>query len=126
MAATLHIKKNSYVINLIIQGKTQITSKQINERKGTSQIDIMKSVLIMKNNNNIYKNNTKKQQRTLFGKKFFVKVHGLYFKFIAQRNISILIYMLVIIAYVALFRRIQEYMALDANNITLVFDSGNI
>ena len=26
----------------------------------------------------------------------------------------------------ALFRRIQEYIALDANNITLVFDSGNI
>ena len=25
-----------------------------------------------------------------------------------------------------LFRRIQEYIALDANNITLVFDSGNI
>ena len=26
----------------------------------------------------------------------------------------------------ALFRGIQEYIALDANNITLVFDSGNI
>ena len=26
----------------------------------------------------------------------------------------------------ALFRGIQEYVALDANNITLVFDSGNI
>ena len=26
----------------------------------------------------------------------------------------------------ALFRAIQEYIALDANNITLVFDSGNI
>ena len=26
----------------------------------------------------------------------------------------------------ALFREIQEYIALDANNITLVFDSGNI
>ena len=26
----------------------------------------------------------------------------------------------------ALFRWIQEYIALDANNITLVFDSGNI
>ena len=25
-----------------------------------------------------------------------------------------------------LFRGIQEYIALDANNITLVFDSGNI
>ena len=26
----------------------------------------------------------------------------------------------------ALFRRIQEYIALDANDITLIFDSGNI
>ena len=26
----------------------------------------------------------------------------------------------------ALFRGIQEYISLDANNITLVFDSGNI
>ena len=26
----------------------------------------------------------------------------------------------------ALFQGIQEYIALDANNITLVFDSGNI
>ena len=26
----------------------------------------------------------------------------------------------------ALFRRIQEYVALDANNITFFFDSGNI
>ena len=26
----------------------------------------------------------------------------------------------------ALFRGIQEYIAFDANNITLVFDSGNI
>ena len=26
----------------------------------------------------------------------------------------------------ALFRGIQEYIALDANNITFVFDSGNI
>ena len=26
----------------------------------------------------------------------------------------------------ALFRGIQEYIALDANNITLIFDSGNI
>ena len=26
----------------------------------------------------------------------------------------------------ALFRGIQEYIALDANNITLVFNSGNI
>ena len=26
----------------------------------------------------------------------------------------------------ALFRGIKEYIALDANNITLVFDSGNI
>ena len=26
----------------------------------------------------------------------------------------------------ALFRGIQEYIALDANNITLAFDSGNI
>ena len=26
----------------------------------------------------------------------------------------------------ALFRGIQEYIAIDANNITLVFDSGNI
>ena len=26
----------------------------------------------------------------------------------------------------ALFRGIEEYIALDANNITLVFDSGNI
>ena len=26
----------------------------------------------------------------------------------------------------ALFRGIQEYIALDSNNITLVFDSGNI
>ena len=26
----------------------------------------------------------------------------------------------------ALFRGIQEYIALDGNNITLVFDSGNI
>ena len=26
----------------------------------------------------------------------------------------------------ALFRGIQEYIALDANNITLVFDSGNV
>ena len=26
----------------------------------------------------------------------------------------------------AFFRGIQEYIALDANNITLVFDSGNI
>ena len=26
----------------------------------------------------------------------------------------------------ALFRGLQEYIALDANNITLVFDSGNI
>ena len=26
----------------------------------------------------------------------------------------------------ALFRVMQEYIALDANNITLVFDSGNI
>ena len=26
----------------------------------------------------------------------------------------------------ALFRGIQDYIALDANNITLVFDSGNI
>ena len=26
----------------------------------------------------------------------------------------------------ALFRGTQEYIALDANNITLVFDSGNI
>ena len=28
--------------------------------------------------------------------------------------------------WMALFRGIQEYIALDANNITLVFDSGNI
>ena len=54
----------------------------------------MKSELIMKNNN-------KNKNKYLEGKLF--NVHGLYFKFIVQRNIPILKYMLVIIAYVAIW-----------------------
>ena len=64
---------------------------------------MMKSELIMKNNNRkkiiIKKQHkittTKNKINYLEGKLF--KVHGLYFKFIAQRNIPILKYMLVLL-----------------------------
>ena len=42
-------------------------SKQINERKDTSQINIMKSELIMKNSNTKKKNYKKKTQKTTIG-----------------------------------------------------------
>ena len=48
--------------------------KQINERKDTSELNIMKSELIMKNNN---RKITKNKIKYLEGKLF--KVHGLYF-----------------------------------------------
>ena len=76
-------------------------SKQMNERKETNQINIMKSEIIMKNyNRKKYKKTTRKNKINYLEWKLF-KVHGLYFKFIAQRNIPILKYLLVIIPYVA-------------------------
>ena len=58
---------------------------------------IEKIVIVIKTTQKI---TAKNKIKYLEGKLF--KVHGLYFKLIAQRNIPIIEYMLVIIAYVAI------------------------